>query len=72
MAEQGKRVGYFNLEMNENQVYERFISRMSKINLTRIRRAKSFIGDEEDKFNKANDKLETYVSRLTSHRNNCI
>lgn len=60
VAEQGKRVGYFNLEMNENQVYERFVARLSKMSLTRIRRAKSFIGDEEDKFNRANDKLEMY------------
>lgn len=57
VAKKGHRVGYFNLEMRENQVYERFVSRMSKIGLTRVRRAKSFLRGEEEQFNKANDEL---------------
>lgn len=60
VARAGKKVGYFNLEMNENQVYERLISRLSGISLTRVRRAKQFLGDEENKFNNANEKLEEY------------
>lgn len=60
MAERGNHVAYFNLEMNESQVYERFVSRMAELELTRVRRAKQFLKDEESKFNKANDKLCGY------------
>ena len=52
MAKKGYRVGYFNLEMNESQVYERFVSRLAELSLTRVRRAKSFLGGEEEAFNK--------------------
>lgn len=57
VAKKGHKVGYFNLEMRENQVYERFVSRMSQIGLTRVRRAKAFLKGEEERFNKANDEL---------------
>lgn len=60
VAKKGKRIGYFNLEMNENQVYERFVSRLSQLNLTRVRRAKAFLKGEEEQFTKANDELMTY------------
>lgn len=56
----GERVGYFNLEMNESQVYERFVSRIAELSLVRVRRAKNFLGEEELKFSQANDELETY------------
>lgn len=58
LAKQGKRVGFYNLEMQNKQVYERFIVSESGISLTRLRRAKTFLGDEESRFNKANEKLE--------------
>lgn len=60
MAENGYNIGYYNLEMNESQVYERFVSRMSEIGLTRVRRAKTFLGGEQEAFEKANDKLSGY------------
>ena len=60
MAKKGYRVGYFNLEMNESQVYERFVSRLSELSLTRVRRAKSFLGGEEEAFNKANEEMAGY------------
>lgn len=60
MATKGYRVGYFNLEMNESQVYERFVSRLAELSLTRVRRAKSFLGGEEEAFNKANDEMSGY------------
>ena len=59
-ASKGNRVGYFNLEMNENQVYERFVSRMAKLSLTRVRRAKTFLGGEEEAFAKANEELSKF------------
>lgn len=60
MAEKGYNIGYYNFEMNESQVYERFVSRMSEIGLTRVRRAKTFLGGEQEAFEKANDKLSGY------------
>lgn len=60
IASKGKRVGYFNLEMLESQVYERFLSRMAQLNLTRIRRAKSFLGGEKEAFDKANEEMSDY------------
>lgn len=60
MAKKGYRVGYFNLEMNESQVYERFVSRLAELSLTRVRRAKSFLGGEEEAFNRANDEMCGY------------
>lgn len=60
MAKNGYRVGYFNLEMNESQVYERFVSRLAELSLTRVRRAKAFLGGEEEAFNKANEEMSGY------------
>lgn len=60
MAERGKNVAYFNLEMNENQVYERFLSRLAELELVRVRRAKEFLKDEQSRFDRANEKLMGY------------
>jgi len=49
------KVGYFNLEMGESEVYERMISRYSGIDLRRIRRALEFTGNERERFQKANE-----------------
>lgn len=59
LAKLGKRVGFYNLEMQEKQVYERFVVSESGISLTRLRRAIRFLGDEEERFNKANEILES-------------
>ena len=58
LAKQGKRIGFYNLEMQNKQVYERFVVSESGIGLTRLRRAIKFLGDEEERFNKANGTLE--------------
>ena len=58
-SELGKRIGYFNLEMPENQIYERFVSAVSGIGLRRIKRAISFNNDEKQRFDRANEILET-------------
>lgn len=60
MAAKGYRPGYFNLEMNESQVYERFVARLAELSLTRVRRATSFLGGEKEAFNKANDEMSGY------------
>lgn len=58
LSNQGKRVGFYNLEMKEKQVYERFVVSQSGIGLTRLRRAKRFLGGEKERFDKANEVLE--------------
>ena len=57
MAKKGLKVANFNLEMSDKQMYERFISRLAEFGLTRIRRAKAFLGDEQEKFNQANEEM---------------
>ena len=57
LAKQGKRIGFYNLEMQNKQVYERFIVNESGIGLTRLRRAVKFLGDEKERFDKANERL---------------
>lgn len=57
LAKQGKRVGFYNLEMQNKQMYERFVVSESGIPLTRLRRAVRFLGDEKEKFDKANEIL---------------
>lgn len=58
LAKRGKKVGFYNLEMKNKQVYERFVVSESGIGLTRLRRAKKFLGDEEERFRRANEILE--------------
>ena len=58
LSKQGKRIGFYNLEMQNKQVYERFIVSESGIGLTRLRRAINFLGDEKERFDKANETLE--------------
>ena len=58
MAMKGIKVGYFNLEMSYKQVYERILARLSGIGLTRIKKAKAFLGDEQKKFESANEQMK--------------
>lgn len=57
LAEQGKKIGFYNLEMSDKQLYERFVASQSGLGLTRIRRAVKFLGNEEKRFKMANDAL---------------
>ena len=59
LGNQGKRIGFYNLEMSDSQMYERFIVNESGIPLTRLRKAIRFLGDEQERFDKANEKLES-------------
>lgn len=58
LAAQGLRIGFYNLEMQEKQMYERFAASASGISLTRLRRAESFDKDEKERFDRANEMLE--------------
>lgn len=57
LAEQGKKIGFYNLEMSDKQMYERFVASQNGLGLTRIRRAVKFLGDEEKRFKMANNAL---------------
>ncbi len=58
VASTGKKVCYINLEMSEKQMYERFVVSLSGIDMTRLKRARCFVGDEKKKFEDANNELE--------------
>lgn len=64
IARQGKRVGFYNMEMNDKQIYERFLSHISGIRLTRIRRAIKYNDDEQERFDKANKTLKEDFQNL--------
>lgn len=66
MAKQKKKIGFYNLEMADKQIYERFLSNESGIGVTRIRRAKDFLGDEKDRFNSANKVLSELNIMISS------
>lgn len=53
----GIKVGYFNLEMGEKQIYERSIASSSGIDMTRIRLANCFLHDEKEKFKAGNEDI---------------
>lgn len=61
----GYKVGYFNLEMAEKQIYERSIAAVSGIDMTRIRLATTFLNDEKEKFDKGNEILKQEVNVTT-------
>ena len=58
LAKQSKRIGFYNLEMQNEQMYERFVVSESGIGLTRLRRSVRFLGDEKERFDTANKTLE--------------
>lgn len=58
LAKKGLRVGYFNLEMGEQQIFERLVAKESGIELNRIRRATNFLGEEQQKYQKATELLK--------------
>ena len=66
MASKNKKIGFFNLEMSESQVYERLLSNEGAISLTRIRKATKFLGDEENRFKNANTVLEELEIVITN------
>ena len=57
IAKAGYKVKYFNEEMIESQIYERLLASESEIDLKRIKNAKSYLGDEKKKIDKANNEL---------------
>lgn len=66
MARAGKKIGFYNLEMSDKQIYERFLSSESGIQLNRIRRAVRFLGDEKERFEMANKSLSKFQILISS------
>lgn len=66
MAERGKTVAIYNLEMKEKQVYERLIAAKSGIEMTRLKKAKTFLNNEQENFSKANEYFENLKIYLRS------
>ena len=66
LCEENLKVGYFNLEMQEKQIYERFVAAKSGIEITRIRRATRYLEGEKEAFDKANEYLSNVDHILIS------
>lgn len=68
MCRKGLRVGYFNLEMREPQVYERLLSSIGGLSLLRIKNANAFLGDEQKNYDKANNEMSDYDLYISPSR----
>ncbi len=64
LAKKGLKVELFVLEMTKEQIYDRIVSTESGIELKRLRRGKSFVGNEKEKFERANNVLRKLGDRL--------
>ena len=74
----GMKVGYFNIEMTSDQIYDRFMAHLSGIELKRIRTGTAFRDDEEERFKKANAEFKSFKlktingeSNINDIRNDC-
>lgn len=63
-AKKGLRVGYYNLEMQPSQLYERWLAAESGIHMGQIRHATSASEEEWKRFNAANDVFMTKCKNL--------
>ena len=64
MAREGKKIAFYSLEMTDKEIYERYISHISGIGLTRLRKAIAFTNNEQELFEKANEILEKEYANL--------
>jgi len=64
ISSKGKRVGFYNLEMQDQQIYERIVASESGISLQRIKRAVAFTGDEKVRFDRANARIKEAYKNL--------
>lgn len=66
IVKSGKRVGFYNLEMQDRQIYERLLASESGLSIKRIKRAVAFTGDEKAIFNKANEQIKSYKDLIVT------
>jgi len=57
-AKDGLKVGFYNLEMTDKQIYERLVAAKSGIEITRLRLATRFLNDEQPRYEKAVEELK--------------
>jgi len=57
-AKKGKKVAYFNLEMNPEHIVQRLISLISGIEILTLMNAKCMLGDQEKHFRKAQEEIK--------------
>lgn len=69
-AKQGKQVYYYNLEMQNESVFERAVAAKSGLEITRIRMATTFHNDEKERYTRAIEELksETGIKIFTGSR----
>ena len=58
LARDGLKVGYYNCEMQDRAMYERFIAAKSGIETTRLRLATRYLNDEEERYRRAVEELK--------------
>ena len=58
LSKSGKKGAFYNLEMSDKQIYQRMLAAESGIDLKRIRMAQYYLGNEKEKIEKANEKIE--------------
>ena len=69
LARQGLKTEMFILEMTKEQTYDRMAATESGIELKRLRRAKAFLDDEKERFEKANERLRSLGDKLLINDN---
>lgn len=58
ISSKGLKIGFFNLEMQDQQMFERFVVSESGIGLTRLKRAVCFLNGEKERYYSAVEKLK--------------
>ena len=62
------KIGYFNLEMTDTQIYERMLARYMKKSITRIKNSFCFLGDEKSDYDLANETINNFnLDLITSY-----
>ena len=64
IAKTGKRVVMFNLEMSDEQIYDRMVAHESGLELSRVRRATKITDREYELFEQGNEELEKLKNNL--------
>lgn len=68
MCKRGLKAGYFNLEMSNKQVFQRMVSRVGQMKLSRIKNANSFLGDENQRYEDALEEIAKYNLYISDSR----
>lgn len=69
LARRGLRTEMFILEMTKEQTYDRMAATESGIELKRLRRAKAFLEDEKERFERGNKRLKELGNKLLINDN---